>query len=296
MRPEVSPILLPEAFVSAPRLLILLTNDDGIRSPGLLAAARAVCDLADLLIVAPAVQQSGMGRGTPPIVGGSVTQQHLAELLGPQVDCHNVSAYSLTGSPAQAVIYGILALAPRRPDLVISGINYGENLGTCVTASGTVGAALQAAEFGIPAMAVSLETIAAYHYHHGDDVDWRIAAHTTRAFANAMLRTRLPFDVDVLKIDVPADARPDTPWRITRQSRQPYFWLFRAANQPPPNPGELVRLDYEIRINWETLEPDSDIHAFVRDRVIAVTPLSHDLTSRVGRKELETVLQGVNLP
>lgn len=264
------------------RPLILLTNDDGVRSPGLLAAAEAVCDLGDLLMVAPATQQTGMGRGMPPVPGGLVVEEHL------QVACHDVPAYAVSGSPAQAVVYAVLALAPRRPDLAISGINYGENLGTSVTASGTVGAALQAAEFGIPALAISLETLKAYHFNHGTDVDWSIAAAIGRRFAEVMLHQQLPADVDVLKIDVPADATPHTPWRITRQSRQPYYEMYRAAISE--RKGELPRLDYGVNIHWETLEPDSDIYAFARDRVISVTPLSHDLTSRVDLAALGRLL------
>ncbi len=265
--------------------LILLTNDDGIRSPGLIAAAEAVCDLGDLLIAAPTTQQTGMGRSTPPVVQRTVSRELLS--IGSQ----EMVAYGLSGSPAQAVIYAMLVLAPRQPDLVISGINYGENPGTCVTASGTVGAALQAAEFGVPALAVSLETDKRYHYHHGNDVDWRVAGQITRTMAQAVLRTQLPFDVDVLKIDVPADATPETPWRLTRQSRQPYFRQFRPESaQADPESG-WVPLDYDIVIDWERLEPDSDIAVFRRDRLITVTPLSHDLTSRVDFALLEATLR-----
>ena len=267
------------------RPLILLTNDDGIHSPGLIAAAEAVCDLGDLLIVAPATQQTGMGRGTPPIINGAVTAEHL------HIRCQDVAAYSLTGSPAQTVIYAVLVLAPRRPDLVISGINYGENPGTCVTSSGTVGAALQGAEFGVPALAVSLETDKQYHYEHGADVDWRVAAQFTRKMAQAVLAAQLPFDVDVLKIDVPAEATDETPWRITRQSRQSYYRLFRPEGAQADEVSGWVHLDYDVIIDWDALEPDSDIAAFVRDRVISVTPLSHDLTSRVDPQALQQLLQ-----
>jgi 5'-nucleotidase len=197
----------------------------------------------------------------------------------------------MTGSPAQTVIYAVLVLAPRRPDLVISGINYGENPGTCVTTSGTVGAALQGAEFGIPALAVSLETDKEYHYQHGEDVDWCVAAQFTRKIAAAVLAAQLPFDVDVIKIDVPADATDETPWRITRQSRQPYYRLFRPDGAQADAASRWVHLDYDVIIDWDTLEPDSDIAAFVRDRVISVTPLSHDLTARVDPGTLRQILQ-----
>jgi len=269
------------------RPLILLTNDDGIRSPGLLAVAEAVCDLGDLLMIAPATQQTGMGRGITPVVGGQIKRENMS------VGCRPMPAYSLPGSPALTVLYGVLALAPstygRRPDLVVSGINYGENLGTCVTSSGTVGAALQAAELGVLGLAVSLETDKAYHFNHGGNMNWEIAARMARYFAEIMLAKQLPFDVDVLKVDVPSDATPVTPWRITRQARQSYY-----VNYPPTGfvpEGELVQLDYSVSVNWEALEPDSDIYAFAVDRVISVTPLSQELTARVDLGALEKSLR-----
>jgi 5'-nucleotidase len=262
--------------------LILLTNDDGVHSPGLLAAVEAVADLGELLIVAPTEQQTGMGRGIPRPTSDRIAQERL------RIGGRDVPAFGLPGSPALTVLYGALALAPRRPDLVISGINYGENLGTSVTASGTLGAALQAAELGIRALAVSLETDQSYHYHHGEDVDWRAAVHFTRVLAQSLLRAELPFDVDVIKVDVPVDATPATPWRITRQSRQPYYETLPPAVPPPP--GKLVRLDYRVNVNWETLERDSDIWAFAADRVVSVTPLSHDLTARTDLAALARAL------
>ncbi len=268
------------------RPLILLTNDDGIHSPGLHAVAEAVYDLGELLIAAPATQQTGMGRGSPPVIDGTVDEVVLS------VGGHDLKGYAISGSPAQSVLYGVLVIAERRPDLVISGINYGENLGTCVTISGTVGAALQAAELGIPGLAVSLETDRSYHYESRGErrVDWGAAAHATRRFAEAMLGRQMPFDVDVLKIDVPDDATPQTPWRLTRQSRQAYYEIYRPNAKPAA--GMQVGLDYRINVNWETLAPDSDIYALARDRVIAVTPLSQDLTARADLGALEQMLRG----
>ena len=275
-----------DALTSTPPL-ILLTNDDGIHSPGLLAVAEAVCDLGELVMIAPTTQQTGMGRGIPPMTDRRIQRESVT------VGCQAMRAYGLTGSPAQAVLYGVLALAThtfgRKPDLVISGINYGENLGTCVTASGTVGAALQAAELGVPGLAVSLETDKAFHLHHGQDMDWTAAAAITRHFAQVMLAAQLPFDVDVLKIDVPADATPETRWRITRQSRQSYYRDYAPVDFTPE--GNLALLDYGIDVQWDTLELESDIYAFAVDRVISVTPLSHDLTSRVGLADLERLLR-----
>ncbi len=267
------------------RPLILLTNDDGIQSPGLHAAAEALCDLGELLIVAPAEQQTGMGRAMPALSGDAQLEASRLTLT-----CQDVQVYTITASPAQAVLFGVLAIVQRRPALVVSGINHGENLGTTVTSSGTVGAALMAAELGIPGLAVSFETDAAYHFGYAHELDWTAPAHFTRLFARAMLGAQLPFDVDVLKVDVPGEATAETLWRITRQSKQPYYQSL--APEQRFGVGPLRTLDYRILIHWDTLEPDSDISVFARDRLVSVTPLSHDLTARTDLAALEGLLKG----
>ena len=136
--------------------LILLTNDDGYNSPGLLAAAKALTAVGELLIVAPIEQQSGMGRSWPETPG---TMHKLEASLNGVT----YPVYALEGSPAQAVAHGLLRIATRRPALAVSGINYGQNLGLVVTSSGTVGAAIEAAVAGIPSLAVSLETDQAHY-------------------------------------------------------------------------------------------------------------------------------------
>ena len=121
------------------------------------------------------------------------------------------------------MLHGALEILPAKPDLVVSGINFGENLGTGVTVSGTVGAALEAAGIGIPALAISLETLIEHHYSLSEDVDFRAAAHFTGNFARLLLNQDMPSDVDVLKIDVPIEATQETPWEITRISRVRLF-------------------------------------------------------------------------
>jgi 5'-nucleotidase len=269
--------------MASTRPLILLTNDDGIDSLGLLAVADNVADLGELAVAAPCTQQTGMGRALPEKIG---------EIREVALSCSGgrLPAHAVCGSPAQAVIAAVLVILDRKPDLVISGINYGENLGTSVTSSGTVGAALQAADFGIPAIAVSLETHKSNHYRQSLPVDWTAAARVTRHFARLMLARALPADVDVLKIDVPETAGPDAPWRVTRQSRQPYYETYQPASAAP---GQLAaRFDYDVRVNWETLEADSDIDVLARQRLISVTPLSVDMTSRTDLNALEEFLRG----
>ncbi|MGQ9502849.1 MAG: 5'/3'-nucleotidase SurE [Anaerolineae bacterium] len=269
---------------NATRPLILVTNDDGVASPGLYAVVRAVGDLGEVVVVAPRQQFSNAGRCHPPL---TQRDQSPVERVTLPADCPATVAYTVDGSPAQAVARAWIELLTRLPDLVISGINYGENLGSGTTISGTVGAAIEAACVGIPALAVSLQTHPNFHYSPSEQVDFHAAAHFTRLFAQAMLAGTLPTDVDVLKIDVPADATPSTPWRVTRVSRQPYY--VPVIPHEPSTPGLGVP-DYRIEIDLETLEPDSDIYALVVAREVSVCPLSIDLSSRVDRQLLAQLL------
>jgi 5'-nucleotidase len=261
--------------------LILITNDDGIKSPGLVAVIEAVYDLGEILVVAPRYQQTGAGRSFP-FSDGAIHQEHL------EVKGLILPAFSIGGSPAQAVQHGIVELAPRHPDLLVAGINYGENVGSGVTISGTVGAVLEGAAFGIPGLAVSLEAPVEYHYSYPEDCDFTAAVFFTRLFAQRLLSIALPPDVDALKVEVPEDATEETPWRLTRVSRQPYFY---------PVPGNRIRLAdkvplrYEMRIDFDALEEDSDVFALAQERVVAVSPLSLDLTSRVEFTHLTQLLR-----
>src|SRR5512137_740517 len=111
---------------------ILLTNDDGIRSPGLWAAAEALSDLGYVTVAAPRDQSTAMGRSMPHVSDGVIRPETL------HVRDKDWTVYAVGGSPAQAVLHGILEIMPQRPDLVVSGINYGENVATGITVSGTV--------------------------------------------------------------------------------------------------------------------------------------------------------------
>jgi len=254
------------------RPLILITNDDGIGSPGLHAAAVALEEMGEVLIVAPAHQQSGMGRSKPPTYEGRICRQTF-KFNGRQVE-----GYCVEGSPAQVVEHGIIEIATRRPDLVVSGINYGENIGSGITVSGTVGAAMEGADLGIPALAVSLQTAPEHYLNPSDAVDMTVAAHFLRLLARQTLSAGLPPGVDLLKIDVPQSATPQTPWRWTRVSRQRYFYPVKPHRRRPIDPGPM---GFEIRIDMDTLEPDSDIRAVAIDGVVSVTPLTLDMTAGV---------------
>jgi len=263
--------------------LILVTNDDGIRSPGLYAVVNAVCDLGQIIVAAPSRQYSNAGRSHPP---SPVRDKGIRQETIP-VNCPTVVVYALDSSPAQSVVRALIEVVPRPPDLVISGINYGENLGSGITVSGTIGAAIEAACFGLPALAVSLQTPSEFHYNPSDTVDFTVAAAFTRQFAQMLLAHDLPPDVDMLKVDVPSDATPDTSWRVTRASRQSYYV---PIPRPTPTGDGRLEMDYKVQIDVNTLEPDSDIQALAVDRIVSVCPLSIDMTSRIDATALSDIL------
>ncbi|MBI4788022.1 MAG: 5'/3'-nucleotidase SurE [Chloroflexi bacterium] len=253
--------------------LIILTNDDGIQSPGLRAVAQAVADLGELLIVAPRRQQTSMAR--------AFHGRGIARAIVYRVNRRAVRAYDVPTSPAVTVRHAILLLADRAPALVISGINYGENIGSGVTISGTVGAALEAASLGVPAIAASIQTELKYHRTHSTAIDFSIAAQSTREFARRVLTRGLPRGVDVLNVNVPAGSTKTTPWRWTRISRLSYFRSTVAETRR----GKRFT-GYELNVDRGLVELDSDIHALLYDRVVSVSPMTYDLTARVTARAL----------
>jgi 5'-nucleotidase len=258
---------------------ILLSNDDGIHSPGLWAAAHELSKIGYVTVAAPREQHSGAGRSVPAWTDGEIKPTLLN--IGDQ----EWTCYAVGGSPAQAVQYGIFAILKQKPDLVVSGINYGENPGTDITLSGTVGAALEAASHGIPALAVSLQLANEDWLGYSRDINFSTAAIFTRRFAKLLLSQQMPADVNVLNVNVPVEATPDTPWRMTRLGRHPYFTPFLKE---PADANGFSRLDAKRNPHIDDLDdPDSDIHVFNRGKLVSVTPLSLDLTSRVDLAELQ---------
>jgi 5'/3'-nucleotidase len=255
------------------RPLIVISNDDGIDSPGLAACAEALDPLGDLLIVAPFRQESGMGRSLPgdPNHNGRLSEKPVVW------NGKSWQGYAAYASPAQAVQHAILELADRKPSLVVSGVNYGENVGTGVSISGTVGAALEGSALGVPAMAVSLQTDPSLHINYNNSVDFSAAIYFTRFFAQQWLNSTPIPDVDVLKIEIPETATAASEWRITRLDRQTYYI---------PVPGGRKQLEDESPFGYKRVydrtksQADTDAAA-LHDQFVSVTPLSLDMTSRV---------------
>jgi 5'-nucleotidase len=259
--------------------LILLTNDDGIDSPGIHAAAKGLTPLGELILVAPRDQSSATGRSHPLHSDGLIVKVPCC--LGTM----DLDAYAIGGTPAQCVARAITQILPRQPDLVVSGINYGENFGTGITVSGTVGAALEAASFGIPTLAVSLQLLNIEDFDKfNPEVNFEVAAFFTHKFAAFVLEKRLSAPVDVLKIEIPANATRSTAWRMTRLARHNYYEPLpdQQIGWDTPN-----KLSYRINIRPDHIPADSDIHTVLIDQMVAVTPLTIDLTAPVDLAEYE---------
>ena len=263
--------------------LILVTNDDGIESPGIHAAARALAPLGEVVLVAPREQNSSTGRSHPLTTDGSIVEVDCC------LDVGHFKAYAVGGTPAQCVLNALLKILPRKPDLAISGINYGENFGTGITISGTVGAALEAASFQIPTIAVSLQLENIDDFDkHDPTINFSVAGYFTHKFAKILLENSLPPGVDLLKIEVPAHATEDTPWRMTRLSRHMYYVPYFDKEKGWNEPG---RIGFKVNVTKDQVTPDSDVYAVVYDNIVSVTPLTIDMTALIDIQSWEQDLR-----
>lgn len=233
---------------------ILLTNDDGVHSPGLAALVRSISEFAEVVVVAPDREQSAVSH--------ALTLHH--PLRAARI-ADNI--FSVEGTPTDCVNLGIHSLLSFRPDLVISGINRGANMADDVTYSGTVAAALEATLMGIPAIAVSLATRTA-----GDNYD--VAASCAARIARIVLKEGLPRDtyLNVNVPDLPADRL--APSLVTRQGKRSYEGTIVDKVDP------RGRNYYWIGTLDQSFEdiPGTDYHAVTRGHV-SISPLHIDLTN-----------------
>jgi 5'-nucleotidase len=264
------------------RPLVLLTNDDGIQSPGLWAAAEGLQACGDVCIVAPREQCTSTGRSNPSTSDGIISDSSRI------INGTKIQGYAVGASPAQAVHFAMLEILPQKPDLVVSGINYGCNTGVDITRSGTIGAALEGASYGIPSLAVSVETSAEMTFSYSTGVDFSTSAFFTRMFAQRLLANGMQEDVSVLKIEIPANATTATPWEITTLSQAS---LYLPDIQKRPNGSVPTKFSWKLQHDLSVFPIGSDAHTVFVKRLVAVTPLSLDLTSRINLDQFEKKLR-----
>lgn len=232
-------------------LRILVTNDDGYRSEGIRALANAVREVGDVTIVAPVLEASAIGH--------ALTLRHPLRL-----ESIDDRVFAVDGTPTDCVNVAVAHVFKGLPDLVLSGINKGWNLGDDVTYSGTVAGALEGALLGIPAIAVSLRQTRG-------DYDFAHAARAAAAMVEAILRRPLPART-FLNINVPK-GQPKG-YRVTVQAKRNHITSVAERHDPKGRPYYWIE---EGQNDWQPHDR-SDYQA-VRDGYVSITPLHPDLTA-----------------
>ncbi len=247
-------------------MLILLTNDDGIYAPGLAALERELRKIGDVCVVAPAIEQSGVGH--------SIT--FLQPLICKEVyDGDRRRGWAVEGSPADSVKIGIFEFCPRRPDIVVSGINGGLNAGINVLYSGTVAAAIEGAFFGITSVACSLE--------FNEHANYNRAAEISRSVIEQILAKKGP-GPQLYNLNMPTVAMEQesevlvVPMAVARYGEhfikrtdprgRTYYW---ATNDPPAQPEGH----------------ETDLTALAKGK-ITLTPLHYNMTQHHVLSEMES--------
>ena len=246
---------------------ILVTNDDGIRADGLKALEAALAPLGDLIVVAPDSERSATSQGITihsPLRVYAVEEGH----------------YAVSGTPADAVILALHQLMKTPPQLVVSGINPGANLGENLIYSGTVAAALEATLHGVPAIAVSLAT--------RKILDYSVAAAFAAELAAKVLREGLPPGV-MLNVNVPRGEVRGV--RFTRQSKKITQNIIHEKRDPRGRPYYWQ----DESVAFENVEPDSDYSAILA-REISITPLQVDRTDYPSLSRLTNWAKELRLP
>jgi len=243
----------------------MVTNDDGVTSPGILALADAASSLGSVMIIGPEGEQSAAGMSLTFNRPLRVSKVHVGRRV----------CYAVSGSPADSTMIGVHSILPRKPDAVVSGINLGENLTIQdIFASGTVAAALSAALLGIPAIAFSMEIPQNRIILHGrKSPHFTIPAKIAALILKDVLDRGMPEGADMLNVNFPWGTTLRTnvkitslearKWRDSILERQdprgrPYYWLWGS------------RMPHFRR--------DSDAFAVHKLRAVSICPLSLDFT------------------
>ena len=243
---------------------ILVTNDDGIAARGLWALVRELRRIADVVVVAPDRDQSGIGT--------AVTLHHPVRISPVPPEATRVEAYSVEGTPADTVILALKTLLKDKVDLVFSGINEGSNLGNDVLISGTVSAALQGYFYGLPSIAISVAAIRRVRFD--------IAAKFGALIAQEVAASKMPpkFLLNINLPNLPLDQIAGI--EMTRLGERSYMDNIKAGHDGKRKYYWIVR----GKPDWKEVE-GTDIWALGQKK-ISVTPLHSDLSSEIHLKQL----------
>lgn len=237
----------------------LISNDDGITASGILASKKAMENLCDTYVVAPETQQSGIGHALTLFEPLRVNEYTLRD---------GSIGYGVNGTPTDAVTIGLFEILDKKPDIMISGINTGFNIGKAeLTTSGTLGAAMEAASFGIPTIAISQEvTQDDVKFENGKvEVDFDFAVKMLNKLAKIVLKKGLPEGIDLLNVNIPVNPSDDEFEVVELGNRmyspvveqrldprgKPYYWIdgeHYEFNEPGSDGYELKIKNYNYTI------------------------------------------------
>lgn len=240
------------------RPLILISNDDSISAPGIHRLVDYVKDLGDIIVVAPEGPQSGMSSAFT-CEGDLRIQQY--------PDYNGAKMYSVSGTPVDCVKLGLFALVPRKPDLMLAGINHGSNSGNSIIYSGTMGAVIEACMEGIPAVGFSLT-------HHSIEADFSLSARFVTEIVSEVMKEGLP-EMVCLNVNIPAKIVPNGV-KVCRAANG--HWTDGYVRYLDPSGKPFYMLDGRF-INHDADATDTDCYWLDRG-YISVVPVCPDMTDR----------------
>jgi len=266
--------------------VILVTNDDGVQSLGLRALAEAVRPLGAIRVVGPEGPSSGSSMSLTFHKPLRVSKELVGERRG----------YAVSGSPADAVMIGVHKLTPKRPALVLSGINFGDNTTfQDVFASGTVAGAIEAAIMGIPAIAFSMEVPDESIFSPaGFDIDFHKAAAVAARIAGWVIKNGIPPRTNLLNVNFPRFINGNTKIYITKLARRKFRDYVLERKDPRKRPYYWIWGD-----RLTDFDKDTDAYVVHVLRGISITPLNLNLSSQEApelrslREQLESSLPKV---
>ena len=253
--------------MSSKKPLILVTNDDGITSPGILALAESMKELGDVVVIAPDKPQSGVGH--------AITIN--ATLRINKTKIHNVKEeYSISGTPVDCVKMALNKILPRKPDLCVSGINHGSNISINVIYSGTMSAAIEGAIDGIPSAGFSL-------MDYSIDADFSASKEIAKTICATILSRGLPKDV-CLNVNIPPLHLSEIKGiKICRQAKANWIEKFDERKDPSGHPYYWLTGEF---VNYEEGKTDTDVWA-VKNNFVSVVPVQFDMTGYSAIASLE---------
>lgn len=243
------------------RPLILVTNDDGIRAPGIRVLAKVMDDLGDVVVAAPSSEQSAVGQSITIRNPIRVEDYNFGDELT------HIRALSVAGTPCDCMKLALHELLHRKPDLVVSGINKGANLAINVVYSGTIGAATESSLQGIDSIAFSLDS-------KDSEVDYAPSGNYAKIIARKVLRSRLPRGI-VLSVNIPDIAVNEIKGiQVTRQAHSRWKEDFVGRTDPANQSYYWYRGMLTVLDNGT----DADTNA-LENGYVAITPLQYDRTA-----------------